>query len=184
MKLTTSLTVALIPVAMALPTLDTIKNYARQSLNTITDNYLFSISLAAFTANRNALNPSTLDWSSDGCTASPDNPFGFHFVRGCNRHDFGYQNYRLQTRFTESARLKIDNNFKADLYFLCESESPKGVCQALANVYYTFVRAFGGGDASPGKRDVDLVAEYEKAVKEYDALVVEAQTAGELPVLQ
>lgn len=57
------------------------------------------------------------------------------------------------------------------------------MCRGLANVYYTFVRAFGGSDATPGKRDIDLVAEYEKAVEEYDALVATEQAAGRLPVL-
>jgi hypothetical protein len=28
-----------------------------------------------------------------------------------DRHDFGYQNYRKQSRFTESGKLAIDNNF-------------------------------------------------------------------------
>jgi len=54
----------------------------------------------------------------------------------------------------------------------------------LADVYYTAVRAFGGGDASPGKRDQKEVEAYEKAVEEYDRLVAEAQAAGELPVLE
>jgi len=58
------------------------------------------------------------------------------------------------------------------------------VCNALADVYYTAVRAFGGGDASPGKRDQKEVEAYEKAVEEYDRLVAEAQAAGELPVLE
>ena len=63
-------------------------------------------------------------------------------------------------------------------------ESFESVCRGLANVYYTFVRAFGGDDATPGKRDVDLLLEYEKAVEEYDALVAKEQAAGRLPVLE
>ena len=34
------------------------------------------------------------------------------FKAACNRHDFGYHNFRAQTRFTESNKLKIDDNFK------------------------------------------------------------------------
>jgi hypothetical protein len=120
--------------------------------------------------------------SSDGCTSSPDNPFGFPFTPACNRHDFGYTNYRLQTRFTVSAKLKIDNNFKTDLYYQCSSVSLSSICRALADVYYAAVRAFGGDDATPGRRD--LVSDYEDAVARYDALVKEAQAKGELPVLE
>lgn len=86
----------------------------RQDLTTVTDQLLFSVTLPTFTARRNAKNPSTLDWTSDGCTSSPDNPLGFPFVPACNRHDFGYHNYRNQARFTQSNRLKIDNNFKTE----------------------------------------------------------------------
>lgn len=31
---------------------------------------------------------------------------------GCNRHDFGYQNYRAQSRFTVNNKASIDSNFK------------------------------------------------------------------------
>lgn len=87
---------------------------SRATIQEITDELLFTLTLPQFTARRNAQNPSTLDWTSDGCTTSPDNPLGFPFVPACNRHDFGYNNYRAQTRFTESAKLKIDNNFKTE----------------------------------------------------------------------
>jgi hypothetical protein len=51
----------------------------RQStLQTTTDSYVFSISISQFISNRNAqAGPAGLDWSSDGCSSSPDNPFGF-----------------------------------------------------------------------------------------------------------
>ncbi|CAM1503491.1 Fc.00g010820.m01.CDS01 [Cosmosporella sp. VM-42] len=156
----------------------------RQSAVTTTDELLFSITLPQFTTRRNARNPPTLDWTSDGCTSSPDNPFGFPFVPACNRHDFGYNNYRAQTRFTESAKLNIDNNFKKDLYYQCTSVTAKSVCNALADVYYATVRAFGGDDATPGKRAEDLIKVYEEKVAIYDKLVEEAQQKGELPVLE
>ena len=48
------------------------------SLEQVTDSYVFDISIAEFIDNRNAkTGPAELDWSSNGCTASPDNPFGF-----------------------------------------------------------------------------------------------------------
>jgi hypothetical protein len=58
------------------------------------------------------------------------------------------------------------------------------VCNALADVYYAAVKAFGGSDAKPGKRaEVDLVQEYEDKVAIYNKLVEEAQQKGELPIL-
>lgn len=86
----------------------------RQDIQTITDNYLFSISLPQFITYRNAKNPATLDWTSDGCSDSPDNPLGFNFEPACFRHDFGYTNYRAQSRFTKAAKASIDTNFKSE----------------------------------------------------------------------
>jgi hypothetical protein len=62
----------------------------------------------------------------------------------------------------------------------------QSVCDALADVYYAAVRAFGGGDASPGKREEsqeDLIKEYEEKVEIYNKLVKEAQDKGLLPIL-
>jgi hypothetical protein len=150
----------------------------RQSQVQVTDQLLFSLSLPEFTARRNNRNPATLDWNSDGCTSSPNNPLGFPFVPACNRHDFGYQNYRAQSRFTVSAKLNIDNNFRTDLRTQCRQTAVVGVCNGLAEVYYAAVRAFGGDDATPGKRDEDLVKAYDEAVAEYEKLVAEAKEAG------
>ncbi|KAK4035180.1 prokaryotic phospholipase A2-domain-containing protein [Parachaetomium inaequale] len=150
----------------------------RQTASEITDQYLYSITLPTFTARRNARDPATLIWDSDGCSSSPDNPFGFPFVPACHRHDFGYRNYKAQNRFTDAGKLKVDNNFKKDLYYQCSSVSAKGVCEALADVYYAAVRAFGG--STQEKRDDDLVREYEEKVAIYKKLVAEAQASGEL----
>ncbi|KAF4999900.1 hypothetical protein FGRMN_2138 [Fusarium graminum] len=174
---------SLVPAVFALPASEDVSVSKRQSANTVTDQLLFSVSLPTFTARRNARNPPTLDWTSDGCTSSPDNPFGFPFIPACNRHDFGYNNYRAQTRFTVSAKARIDSNFKTDLYYQCTSSSAAGACRGLADVYYAAVRAFGGGDATPGKRDEQLVKEYEEKVEIYNKLVEEAQKKGELPRL-
>lgn len=86
----------------------------QDTLQTITDSYLFDISLSQFITYRNAKNPATLDWTSDGCSDSPDNPLGFNFEPACYRHDFGYTNYREQSRFTKAAKASIDTNFKAE----------------------------------------------------------------------
>ncbi|KAK4170931.1 prokaryotic phospholipase A2-domain-containing protein [Triangularia setosa] len=155
----------------------------RQSAVQVTDQLLFSITLPQFTTRRNTRNPATLDWSSDGCTSSPDNPLGFPFIPACHRHDFGYHNFRAQNRFTESGKLRIDNQFKTDLYYQCSGVTLSGPCRALADVYYAAVRAFGGGDASPGKRETheELVKEYEEKLAIYNALVAQAEADGLIP---
>ena len=42
-----------------------------------TDRLLFDRSMSEFQAARSAQIPASLDWSSNGCTSSPDNPLGF-----------------------------------------------------------------------------------------------------------
>jgi hypothetical protein len=74
---------------------------ARETAAQATDRLLFTATLPTFLAARAAQNPSTLDWSSDGCSSSPDNPFGFNFENSCYRHDFGYRNFKAQSRFTD-----------------------------------------------------------------------------------
>jgi hypothetical protein len=112
-------------------------------LRQVTDQYLYTSSLNGFQTTR-AQQPyaSQLDWSSDGCSSSPDNPFGFNFVKACYRHDFGYRNYKRQGRFTAGARLRIDNRFRADMYRVCAG---RWACNRFADVYYAAVRQYGGG---------------------------------------
>lgn len=107
--------VLLLAGVSALPT-ETLEHESskRQSIQTITDQLLFSVTLPQFTSRRNARDPPSLNWSSDGCTSSPDNPFGFPFIPACNRHDFGYNNFRAQSRFTQSGKARIDSNFKKE----------------------------------------------------------------------
>lgn len=93
------------PVDLSLPT---------ESLEEITDRYLFFTPSPAFDYFREQQNPKTLDWSSDGCSHAPDNPFGFPFLPACQRHDFGYRNYKAQNRFDKVSRLRIDINFKEE----------------------------------------------------------------------
>jgi hypothetical protein len=114
---------------------------APAQLRQVTDQYIFSTSLNNFQTIRGQ-QPyrDQLDWSSDGCSNSPDNPFGFNFVKACHRHDFGYRNYKRQSRFNETTRLSIDNRFKSDLYTICAGN---WACNRTADVYYTAVRQFG-----------------------------------------
>ena len=125
----------------------------------VTDNYLFSKTLAEFGALKaQRPNADQLDWSDDGCSWSPDSPFGFKFLPACQRHDFGYRNYKRQGRFTEANRLRIDNNFKADMYFQCAGN---WVCNRTADVYYAAVREFGGSSTSTA----EAVAKYDVKTK-------------------
>lgn len=81
------------------------------ALEALTDEYLFEAELGEFMSRRAASDPPTVIWASDGCTLSPDNPLGFGFEPACNRHDFGYLNYRHQGRFTGDAKATIDSKF-------------------------------------------------------------------------
>ena len=115
---------------------------------TTTDNLLLHTSMDAFQVARAAKSPAYLIWTSDGCSDSPDKPLDYNFLPSCQRHDFGYRNYKNQARFTEPNRKIIDDNFKADLYNECSKyrglSSLKGVeCRGLADIYYDAVREFG-----------------------------------------
>ncbi|KHO01051.1 p15-like protein [Metarhizium album ARSEF 1941] len=169
---------ALLLLAVAATALAAPASPRRLDINGVTDRLLFVATLPQFDSRRDAEDPPCLDWSSDGCTSSPDNPFGFPFLPACHRHDFGYRNYRNQKRFTGAAKDKIDSNFKSDLYYQCKSTSATRVCNALADVYYQAVRLFGGMDAT--KRGQSA---YDAAVAEYNAAVRDAQAQGLLPVL-
>ncbi|KAF2449699.1 hypothetical protein P171DRAFT_322717, partial [Karstenula rhodostoma CBS 690.94] len=116
---------------------------ARETAVEATDRLVFRATLKTFISARNAQSPATLDWSSDGCSSSPDNPFGFDFLNSCYRHDFGYRNFNAQARFTDANKLRIDDNFHNDLYNQCAKQSFTSICEGLADVYYAAVRAFG-----------------------------------------
>lgn len=74
MKFSISVAAALLPAAAL-----SRSHYKRDDITT-TDQYLFHITLAQFNIYRDADIPATLDFTSDGCTASPDNPLGFDYV--------------------------------------------------------------------------------------------------------
>ncbi|KAG6015028.1 hypothetical protein E4U54_004421 [Claviceps lovelessii] len=161
---------------------------AADSIMDLTDNLLFTDSLDQFIQHRNHHDFPTLDWWSDNCTSAPDNPFGFPFSPACNRHDFGYNNYRLQRRFKKDAKRRIDDRFHDDLMHQCDIGSKKWICKRLANIYTLSVRTFGGKDAdrvAGGARkragDGSLLAHYDELVRLYEEEVRKAQASGELP---
>ncbi|MFC7340689.1 phospholipase [Saccharopolyspora griseoalba] len=115
-------------------------------LRATTDHYLFEISLDSFLdVKAEQRHADQLDWSDDACSYSPDEPLGYEFKPACQRHDFGYRNYELQSRFTEDNRLRIDDNFRDDMYDVCAGDSN---CETTADAYYWAVRQFGASTVS------------------------------------
>ncbi|GAA2432799.1 phospholipase [Streptomyces macrosporus] len=94
------------------------------------------------------------DWSTDYCSTSPDNPFGFPFQTACARHDFGYRNYKAIGAF-DANKARLDDAFYADLKRVCArySGATKTSCDSTAWVYYQAVDKFGNTPAVDGSRD-------------------------------
>ena len=84
------------------------------------------------------------DWSTDYCSSSPDNPFGFPFQTSCARHDFGYRNYKALGTFSAN-KSRLDSAFYEDLKRVCAgySGASKTACNSTAWTYYQAVTAFG-----------------------------------------
>ncbi|KUI71971.1 hypothetical protein VM1G_07753 [Cytospora mali] len=156
--------------------------YPRDNIESITDEYLFKIDVPQFIAYRAAKEPSTVNWSSDGCTLSVDNPMGFNFEPACNRHDFGYTNYRDQHRFNEDTRALIDSKFLTDLKYQCTFEYVVYLCDGLAMVYHAAVRAFGGVDNGLKRSESEAVAAYREKLAAYKQMLTEAQANGIVPL--
>ncbi|MEU1723165.1 phospholipase [Nonomuraea sp. NPDC005692] len=92
------------------------------------------------------------DWSSDGCTSSPDQPMGFDFSIPCRRHDFGYRNYQAVGDFPANKE-RIDKAFFFDLKQVCTQYSifRQPSCNALAKLYYQAVRHYGAPRGTGGE---------------------------------
>ncbi|UED88193.1 phospholipase [Streptomyces profundus] len=84
------------------------------------------------------------DWSTDYCSSSPDNPFGFPFSMSCARHDFGYRNYKAAGTF-DANKARLDNAFYQDLLRVCGNYSgaTATACNGTAWTYYQAVRLLG-----------------------------------------
>ncbi|MEU4892268.1 phospholipase [Streptomyces sp. NPDC044780] len=84
------------------------------------------------------------DWSTDYCSSSPDNPFGFPFQTACARHDFGYRNHKALGIF-DANKARIDSAFYEDLKRVCNAYSgaTKTSCDGTAWTYYQAVKVFG-----------------------------------------
>ncbi|KAJ9661504.1 hypothetical protein H2198_001884 [Neophaeococcomyces mojaviensis] len=137
--------VVFVALSQASPLPISVLNARQADLEATTDTILFTDTIDQFLAARAAQDPPELDWVSNGCTASPDQPLGWNFLPSCQRHDFGYHNYKNQGRFTDDNKALIDSNFKNDMYDECNTHSGLSAtaCKGLANVYYEAVSAFG-----------------------------------------
>ncbi|MET9883703.1 phospholipase [Streptomyces sp. NPDC006430] len=84
------------------------------------------------------------DWSTDYCSSSPDNPFGFPFQMSCARHDFGYRNYKAAGAFPTS-KARLDDALYADLKRVCSAYSGvrRTSCDGTAWTYYQAVHTLG-----------------------------------------
>ncbi|MFC5218435.1 phospholipase [Streptomyces coerulescens] len=94
--------------------------------------------------NQSAWSAYGFDWSTDYCSSSPDNPFGFPFATSCARHDFGYRNYKAMGTFSAN-KSRIDSAFYEDLKRVCAGYggATKAACNSTAWTYYQAVKAFG-----------------------------------------
>jgi hypothetical protein len=99
---------------------------------------------AAARANQSAWSAYAFDWSTDYCSSSPDNPFGFPFSLSCARHDFGYRNYKALGTFSAN-KSRLDSAFYEDLKRVCAAYSgaTKSACTSTAWTYYQAVKTFG-----------------------------------------
>ncbi|MFF5744032.1 phospholipase [Streptomyces althioticus] len=105
--------------------------------------------------NQSAWSAYGFDWSTDYCTTSPDNPFGFPFQTACARHDFGYRNYKAAGTFNAN-KSRLDDAFYADLKRVCATYSglKKTSCDSTAWTYYQAVKVFGSSAAVDGSKAV------------------------------
>lgn len=83
----------------------------------MTDYLVFEMPLTQFIKQRDAKEPSYLDWSAGGCKGIPSRPLGFPFKRGCQRHDFAYRNYNAQRRLSHELRKRVDKKFRQEYVF-------------------------------------------------------------------
>jgi hypothetical protein len=94
--------------------------------------------------NQGAWSAYGFDWSTDYCSNSPDQPLGFDFRLPCQRHDFGYRNYKAMGAF-DANKSRIDDSLYFDLKTKCGTYNVfvRPACNSLAWSYYQAVKAFG-----------------------------------------
>ncbi|GGN50379.1 hypothetical protein FHR83_009165 [Actinoplanes campanulatus] len=120
-------------------------------------------SWSAARQNQGAWSAYAFDWSTDYCSASPDNPLGFDFKLSCWRHDFGYRNYKAVGAFSAN-KSRIDSSFYEDLKRKCATYTAvvRPACYSLAWTYYEAVSIFGSL-AAVSEEDLAAAAELKAA---------------------
>ncbi|HTJ32660.1 MAG TPA: phospholipase [Dactylosporangium sp.] len=112
------------------------------------------------------------DWTTDYCSDSPDQPLGFDFRLPCQRHDFGYRNYKSIGAFPAN-KSRIDDSFYYDLKAKCATYNAfvRPACTSLAWTYYQAVKAFGSVAVSSASLDraADLLAKGQAAQAQAEA---------------
>ncbi|KAG6111885.1 hypothetical protein E4U13_004579 [Claviceps humidiphila] len=196
MKHLTLLVAALAPAILAAPADENMLEERTYDDFSTTDRLLFRTPLPVFENVRFQQNPSSLIWASDGCNGGPNNPFKYPFKPACQRHDFGFENYKAQHRLTRHNRKLLDKQFLRDLYYQCDTVRARKPCYRLADVYYRFGRWFGGKKRDTNEIDAAEVApadapaeaepghvepSFEEAMAAYEKAVSEAKTEGLLP---
>jgi len=110
----------------------------------------FDLDIASFARQRFSMRRQypTLDWTTDGCSAPIVGSEGrsFNFRTACDRHDFGYRNFKALGLFDTSTRTLIDEQLLRDMNTSCDSQrrTLKVRCIAWSEIFYTMVRAAGG----------------------------------------
>ncbi|MGA4875560.1 phospholipase [Streptomyces lydicamycinicus] len=108
--------------------------------------WLFGNTMSTFQKYRNAKTwGNVLDYSSDGCSWAPNKPSGFNFLPACQRHDFGYRNFKKQHMFNKRNKKIIDNKLAHDMYSVCNKygAAKRNTCKSIAGQYYVAVRGAG-----------------------------------------
>jgi hypothetical protein len=109
----------------------------------VVDKYLFKTSMKSFLAARKKglkKKGPRCGWGSNGCTGAPNKipVLKFNFKPACDRHDFGYGNYKRLNLRKEKHRKTIDKQFLKDLVGECSKYGilKKIPCRLAAAEYY------------------------------------------------
>lgn len=115
---------------------------------------MFATPLAAFVVIADSGRPTSLDWSTDHCSAPLVGNTGrsFDFTHSCRRHDFAYRNLKMFDRrapkmwWNTEWRARVDEQFRRDLRGQCVGRplNQRITCRWWAEIFYRAVRTFAG----------------------------------------